>query len=459
MPINWSLVLSHLILTLAFAAGIVMLGAVLRQRRSPQSALAWIAFAILVPYVAVPLFFLLGRRKLGTPHEAHVTPARARARGTDPVEDLLCGFGVAAASAGNRVRLCTRAEATYASLMALLDQAQDSVSATFYVLHPDEIGRDVLAQLTERARAGVRVRLLLDGYGSLTTRSRHFRALREAGGQVAFFHSLLNPSVWLRANLRNHRKLVVVDDRIALAGGVNVAREYMGPDPRPDRWTDLAFVLEGPAVAAYAALARADWAYATGEPLAGDPVPEAAATEAGEGRVQVIASGPDTTEDVISAGVLQAAFSAHNRLWLATPYFIPDAGLFDAFALAARRGVDVRLLLPERSNHRLADWARGNYLRDLQGAGARVHLFRPGMMHAKALLVDRRLAMLGSANLDLRSLYLDYEVMTALYSEPDVLCVEKWMTELMQATRRGVPEAGRVQELFEGVIRLLAPLL
>jgi cardiolipin synthase A/B len=455
----WELLASHGLLVFALLLGIWMLAALLRQRRSPQSALAWIGFAVLIPYVAVPLFFLVRRRKVprrlamgalvgDRPFDPHSDRSR--------LEALLVSYGVPAATAGNQVYLCTTGEATYASLVELIGGARERIDIAIFILHPDEIGRDVLARLTQKAADGVRVRLLLDGLGSFTTWSRHVAPLRAAGGRVEYFHPPMRPSFWTRANLRNHRKIVVIDAARALAGGINMAREYMGPEPMDGRWTDLAFTVEGPAALDYLAIVESDWCYATGET---PQEPSGPADPRSGAYVQIVPSGPDVVDDALQACIVAAAFEARHRLWITTPYFVPDSELCQALCLAARRGVDVRLIVPEHSNHRIADWARGPYLRDLERSGGRILLFEKGMLHAKALLVDTALAMLGSANVDLRSLYLDYEVMMLLYGQPEAAAVATWMQGLLSECRGGIPQAGRTQEIFEGAVRLLAPLL
>lgn len=447
---------------LAFAAGFVMLGLVLRQRRSPQSALAWLTFAALLPYLGVPLFLLFGRRKVrparGTRIAASTPEPDAGGSRGGRLERLLCSYGLPPATGGNRLRLLTRGEATYAALVDLIEAARRSIAITMFILHPDPVGFDILERLTRKAGEGVRVHLLLDGIGSFTTRSAHLAALRAAGGQVAFFDPLRRPASWGRINLRNHRKIVVVDESRVLSGGINLAAEYIGPEPRTDRWTDLAFVVEGPAVRDHLDLIAADWRRATGR--SGPEPREAAPPVDGEDAwIQVVGSGPDLAEDVLPAGILETIFAARERLWLVTPYFIPDPIFSQMLSIAARRGVDVRLLVPAVSNHRVADWVRGPYIRELERSGGRVLLFEKGMLHAKALLADESLALLGSANFDTRSLYVNYEVTTIVYGSGDVSGVRAWMETLMAGSRGGLPAAGPVRELFEGTVRLLAPLL
>ena len=459
------LLLSHLSLVAGLVVATLLLGHMLRQRRPTQSTVAWMLAIVLVPYVGIPLYLLLGTRKRGGTGRRRSTVLSApdgdrSDSNRTTLEGLLRSFGIPAASGGNEFRLCGTGEQAYAALTELIDVAHASIRITLFILHPDEVGTEIIERLARRAREGVKVQLLLDGLGSFSTSARALSPLTEAGGRVAFFEPLLRLRMPRYGNLRNHRKVVVVDERIALAGGLNVAREYLGPQPDPARWRDLAFVIEGPAVAPLAELVRSDWAFATGEWTPRDPGParEARVAEPGA-RIQIVPSGPDVPDDPLRAAILTALFSARARAWVVTPYFVPDDALVGALAVAARRGVDVRLLLPERSNHRLADLSRGQYLRDLARAGARVQLYTPTMVHAKALVVDETLAMIGSANFDMRSLYFDYEVMVLAHGGTPVRETADWIAALGQHTRSELPAPGRLRELGEGLARMTAPLL
>jgi cardiolipin synthase len=385
----------------------------------------------------------------------------------DTIDRLLQSYGIPGATGDNRFTLCANGEDTYRALVELIDQAQRSIHITTFILHPDEVGTDVLRRLARRAAEGVEVRLLLDGVGSLHT-SRHFLApLVEAGGRVAFFIPVIHRPFRGRTNLRNHRKLVIVDDSRCLAGGTNIASEYIGPRPVPGRWRDLSFVLEGPAVTQCAYIFRSDWEFASGESLR---APEIAAIESTSPQsepahatdsaiVQIVPSGPDVAQDTFYDALLSMVFGAQKRIWMVTPYFIPDETLARSLVLAAHRGIDVRLIMPRTSNHRMADFARGTYLRDLQAAGAKIELYEPGMLHAKVILVDRNVAVVGSANIDMRSLFLNFEVAAYVYTAAEIAAVEAWVDDVLAHSTRGVATVGTVRDLTEGLARMLGPLL
>jgi cardiolipin synthase len=259
-----------------------------------------------------------------------------------------------------------------------------------------------------------------------------------------------------RTNMRNHRKMLIADDQRAVAGGANVAVEYMGPTPDSKRWRDLSFLLEGPAVRDYAAIFAADWRFVTGERI--DPASEPALA-AGEAVVQIAPSGPDVPGDPVYAAIVSAAFAARRRLWIVTPYFIPPEGLAGALALAAHRGVDVRVYVPDPSNHFMADLARGQPLRDAAAAGVSVIRFIGGMVHAKIVVVDDALAMVGSVNIDPRSLFLNFEANAIVYGADQVGAVANWIETLSDTTQKGVPAVSTFRDTLEGVARMLDPLL
>jgi cardiolipin synthase A/B len=306
------------------------------------------------------------------------------------------------------------------------------------------------------------VRLLIDDVGSWRLRRRTLAPLIDAGARVAFFMPVLHVPFRGRANLRNHRKLIMVDNRIALTGGMNLAWPYMGPPTMTSFWRDLAVVVEGPAIAELDALFASDWRFTTGaEP--GNPAGTAAlspeTTRVDSVTAQVVASGPDVPGDPLYESLLALIFSARQRIWIVTPYFVPDEMLSRALSLAARRGVDVRLIVPFRSNHKSADLARASYLRDLHNAGGRVLLYTPEMLHAKVIIFDDQLAVIGSANMDMRSLFLNYEVSLFVWSPAQVEQVAAWARGLMAHTERDLPTPSWPLELAENVVRLLSPLL
>jgi cardiolipin synthase len=287
------------------------------------------------------------------------------------------------------------------------------------------------------------------------TKRNFLQPIVDAGGKVAFFNPVLKSPFHGRANLRNHRKMLVIDEKRVMAGGTNIAIEYIGPTPIPNRWKDLSFILEGPAVKHYSSIFVSDWEYVTKENL--DRI-ENTFEKKGDSTVQIVPSGPDVPGDPMYDMILTATFSARKSIWIVTPYFVPDETLGQALSLAAHRGIDLRIIVPEKSNHRLTDLARGTYLRDIQQAGGNIYLYSK-MVHAKTMIVDNLVASIGSANMDMRSLFLNYEISMLTYSNQEILNTKKWIENLMMNSKIGVPEIGRLRNIAEGVVRIIAPLL
>jgi cardiolipin synthase A/B len=454
---------SELLTVLGFALALVLLAHLLKQQRSPTSTIAWLLTILLLPYVGVPLYLMFGGRKIrrmAGRKEPVYRPGRGShgGEGRGPVERVLRSYGVPEPTAGNRVSLARDGQEAYRQLLRLIDEAERTIHITTYILGRDAVGEAIVERLARRAAGGVEVRLLLDSLGSWWVRRRRLAPLLDAGGRVAWFMPVIHWPFRGRANLRNHRKIVVVDDRQALAGGMNLAEEYMGPTPLPSRWRDLSVVVSGPAARDLGDLFRSDWKFATGEELPADAPPPA--REGHDGApVQVVASGPDVPGDPLYESMVSAIFAARRRVWVVTPYFIPDETLVRALDLAARRGTDVRLVVPARSNKLMADLARTSYIRQVHDAGGRALLYQPGMVHAKAVVVDDDLAIVGSANMDMRSLFLNYEVALFLVSPPEVEGTASYVETLMADCVTRLPARNRVTELAEDVVRLLSPLL
>jgi cardiolipin synthase len=460
----------HLASVVGFLLALLMLGRELRLRRAPSFTFAWLLAMVLVPYAGVPLYILLGgrKRRMRAASKKRVYPtASPVGPATSPMDRLLDGMGVPPASQNQRLTLLASGEEAFAALLDLIDRAERRIHIATFILGGDEVGDAVLAHLTERARHGVEVRLLIDGLFAYRPHHRGLAELRRAGGRTAEFMPLLHMPLRGRGNLRNHRKLAVADDTRAIIGGMNLAEEYMGPRPLATRWKDVGLLIEGGAPADLDALFHEDWSFASGETL--PLLPE------GEGRqdaktprserdlagipVRVVASGPDVATDTLYDAILFGLFSATSRIWIATPYFVPDESLVRALSLACRRGIDVRIVVPTPSNHPVTDLAGAPYLRDLEKDGAKVRPYVNGMLHAKVIVIDETVAMVGSANFDMRSLFLNYEVMALLYDKAQIDQMAAWFEAVLPTCAPSLKKAGRVRTMLEDVARLLGPLV
>jgi cardiolipin synthase len=462
--------LQYFLTALSFLFALVLIARMLRERRSPSSTLAWLFVMVFIPYVGIPLYLLLGIRKikkfsaikavLYSPVSSREVSHAAHAAMV-PIERLLLASGVPAKTPDNDLEVLGTGERAYAALVQALEGARHEIYIATFILGSDAVGESVLGILERKARAGVRVRLLLDGLGSFWVSHARLRAFRRAGCESVYFLPLIHIPFFGHSNLRNHRKIVVVDGREAIIGGMNLATEYLGPVPSPERWVDLAVRVRGPAVRDFLQIFKADWQFAAGEKLPEVENPQAARGIARGAVAQVLASGPDIVGDPLYDSIATAVFSAQKRIWIATPYFIPDETLAKSLELAAKRGVDVRLFMPRKSNHFLADLCRGSYIRQLERAGGKIFLYGKSMMHAKLLIVDEAYSIVGSANLDMRSLFLNYEVGLLLYSQPAIEKMSEWCENLearCELSEHRSKESWK-DAILEGVARVFSPIL
>jgi cardiolipin synthase len=446
---------AHLATVVAVMLVVPFLARILRERRPQGSTLAWMLVVIAVPYVGIPLYLVLGPRKVARGGGKQLYSGREETQSAvEPdVARLLCADGIRLPRPGTDVTLLRSGEAAFEALLALIGSAKRSIRISTFILGGDATGDAIVAKLTERAASGVEVELLLDGLFVFRAHRARLAELRRAGGKVATFAPMIHLPFRGSDNLRNHRKSAIFDDEAAIVGGMNLAEEYMGPAPLASRWCDLCALVRGPAVVDIAEVFVADWAFATGERLDRGRASE----RRGDALVQVVPSGPDSARDSFYEAILSACYAAKRRVWIATPYFVPDDALTRALSAASRRGVDVRVLVPLRSNHRVADLAGGASLRWVERAGGRVATF-PRMLHAKAVVIDDGIGVVGSANFDMRSLFLDYELSMFLYSEREVSALAEWFVETDRACG-SLPEATALRTLGEDIGRLLAPLV
>lgn len=436
-----------------------------RQRRHPSAAIAWVVSLALLPYLALPLYLLFGSRKIRRNlllRHATVLPLTGRRLNTPAAnfQQLAAAMGVPAASPYQPLRIHENGQQALQALREVMQGSTRTLDLCTFLLGRDALGDEIASMLMRQAQTGVRVRLLIDGVGVYLGGRPDLKRLSAAGVQVARFVSPLRSPLPGRTNLRNHRKMVIADGERLWTGGRNLAAEYFVGDllaKHPQApWTDLSFDLAGGLARQAQGQFDLDWAFATQSPQRSATETRTPPIDAGLAQAQFIASGPDQADDTLHALLVSSCFTAQSRILAITPYFVPDAALLMALTLAARRGVAVDLVLPRRSNHRLADMARHAALRELSAAGARVWL-TPGMMHAKAIIVDDELALAGSANIDERSLFLNYEMMVAFFDPTDVQRFAHWIDhQRMGAIPYRSQPPGILRGLAEGSIRLLA---
>jgi cardiolipin synthase len=443
-------------------------GWIVLQKREPVATLSWLMGLALLPYVGFIVYHYLGPQRIQR-HRLR----RARSRTTqlpattaeDEIARELARLGAAttglAPTTATDVRMLVDGGSKYAALLVDVAAAGDTIDLEYYIFLPDRTGTALRDALVERARAGVRVRLLLDAMGSGRMSRKFLAPLLEAGGQFAWFHPMRFGRFWRRPwlNLRTHRKIVVIDGRIAYTGGINVTDEE-DERLRADAYRDLHLRLEGEVARALQVVFVEDWSYATGAPpVLPPPMP---GTEPGSYPVQVLSSGPDSQWEAIHRVNVAAIHGAERRVWLTTPYFVPGEAAMMALTSAALAGLDVRLLVPKHSDSRVVTYAARSYFDDLLAAGVRIYEYGPRMLHSKTLLVDDHLAIIGSANFDHRSFRLNFEVSLLFHDT-------RLASELERTIELDLAHSPRVRDdrarplwrvrLPEAIARLVSPLL
>jgi cardiolipin synthase len=429
---------------------------VMRARVSPAYLLLWGPLAWVFPLSTALLHFVFGGRKHSALADAKKEVNRVAWRlGDEP------DFG------GNRFRLLGDRDGrdTLEELRRQIIGAKRRISLSTYILSDDAVGREVVSLLTARAKEGIEVRLLVDAIGSFGIPLRLCRPLRRAGGKVARFNPALPTQGKGSANWRNHRKIAVFDGTFAVIGGQNLGLRYMGDKPSSRRFRDCSFLIEGPTAAAIERVFIADWCQATDEtPMTFATLLRERSPHVGQARIEVVSSGPDCEGDPLWEAYVKLFSNCKRSITVVTPYFVPDHTLFTLLVTAAHAGRHVRIMVPRRSDHRLLDLARRWYLRTLREAGAEILFFKPDVLHAKLVIVDEAQLVVGSANLDMRSLFLNYEI-GAVVRDPVAVAevgalIAGWETESTRFTedlyRRSRTLTGR---LIEAVAKVISPLL
>ncbi len=486
MNVDVSLLIGLAVLLLQL---VTIFGFVLLERRQPAATMAWVLALFLLPLLGVLLYLTFGvkrlarRRREGRHLKARIDavlmkheyvrkargvedPALGDAR-TQILTQLARNLEGPPPSAGNRCDLLINAAATYRSMIHAIEGARDHVHVLFYIIQPDETGRALRDRLAATARRGVQVRVLCDAVGSIALPGDFWDPLVEAGGQAAYYapvNLLYRLRRRDRIDYRNHRKIVIADGRVGYTGGINVGREYLGLNPEVGHWRDTHVRIEGPAALALQGTFAEDWLATTGELLDEPRYYPEPPLDAEEGSVvQVVDSGPDRTWSPLHQLFFQAFTLARKRIWVTSPYFIPDAVIEQALVTAALRGVDVRLLVPSRSDSRLVDFASRAYYPNLLQAGVRIFEYARGFVHAKSLLVDDWVATVGSANMDTRSFHLSYELNVMVFDSAFTRELSRVFLDDLRDAREIDLESqrrlGYFRRIAQAVAQLWSPLL
>lgn len=455
-------------------SGFILIIHALFRKHSPQGTIAWVLGMALLPGITVPLYLILGAARI----RRHTSMRKGREniqkflrqhgawnppQGT--LEKTLCNCTGYAPCSGNKVSILKDGNNTYLDLLRAISNARQSILVEFFIIRNDRVGNTLREALEERARAGVQVCIIYDEVGSHKLPAGYLRSLKRAGVQVASFNGR---RFWLssilRINYRNHRKLVIIDNSLAYLGSLNIGLEYTRSPHRP-YWRDTFVSLRGPIVTQCQLSFLDDWQRATGTtPDTPETSGSAPAQQPEKQQCQLVPSGPDDHPmNTWQLLLLQLASLAQQRLWLASPYFVPSEAVKEALCAAAMRGVDVRILIPERGDNRAAELAMLTFIPDMLSCGVHMLAYTPGFLHEKVCIMDSSTCSIGTANLDERSLRLNFELTLLMEDTASTAGVSAMLEQDMSASLAITParwyKAPWMIRLLANCCRLLSPAL
>ncbi|QQK74856.1 cardiolipin synthase [Salicibibacter cibarius] len=467
----------------AIFAGII----VFMERRDVHATWAWLLILVFIPYLGFILYMVLGqnltRKRLF--HWDGIEKIGLKDLINEQLSDMkhdrfdfqnetssnhrhlismLLRSNDAVLTQDNHIDVFTDGVDKFSQLLADIAEAKDHIHLQYYIFRNDTLGKRVINLLTEKAREGVQVRVLYDDMGSRKLHPRHFQTLTEAGGEVGVFFPSRIPYVNSRLNYRNHRKIVVIDGKTAYVGGFNVGDEYLGHNRRMGYWRDSHLRMRGSSVKALQTRFILDWNQASQDKtIHYEPHYFPDMPPQGEFSTQIVSSGPDTKWEEIKNGYIKMITSARDSVFIQTPYFIPDASLLDALRIAALAGKDVRIMIPNKPDHPFVYWATYSHMGELLNSGARFFIYDAGFIHSKMLVVDRSVGTIGTANIDVRSFRLNFEVNAFMYNDD----LGEKMASIFEAdqalssemTPQRYQERGMWVRFKESIARLLSPIL
>lgn len=467
------------LLLISFLQVILIGKVILLDNRAPGETIRWFCILGVLPVLGYIIYIIFGRNSRHLFRGKHIPDNRliqtVRQQSADKNGDisqltdshhklanLLLHSGFAPITLHNQVDVLLNGGEKFQALFNALEGADHHIHLSYYIFKDDEIGEDVLKILARKVSEGVEVRVLLDGMGSMSLSGGFIRSMRQAGIQAQWFFPIRFPYLTSRLNLRYHRKIVVVDGRTGFMGGLNIGDEYLSRDSKLGFWRDTHLKMEGEAVHTLQAVFLNDWYYVTHQEVTGTRYfPQAFPSQVMP--VQIVGGGPDSNWASILHGYFKAITMAENSVSIETPYFIPDESLMMALKTAALSGLNVRLIVQGIPEYQITYWAMHSYFEELLQTGIKIYKYMKGTLHAKIFFIDNQLASVGSANMDLRSFFLDFEICAFVY---DQALVEKLKLDFEQDINESIElvlktfQARPVYERFkESSARLFSSVL
>ncbi|MGO4889270.1 cardiolipin synthase [Anaerobacillus sp. MEB173] len=457
------------------------------ERKDASATWAWILILFFIPFLGFIFYLFLGQnlskkrlfdlevyRKIGIEgliaaqiKEIKNVEYKFETITTKKYRDLIYMHLInndALLTNGNEVNIFTDGRKKFDSLLEDIRQAKSFIHIQYYIVRNDGLGKQIIDTLVEKAKEGVKVRVLYDDLGSRKLRRRDFAELVGAGGEVGVFFPSKLALINLRLNYRNHRKLVNIDGQIGYIGGFNVGDEYLGLSEKFGYWRDTHLRIRGPAVDAIQARFILDWNHASKRYFINYDAryfPKKVST--GKAAMQIVSSGPDSEWEQVKNGYIYMIMSAKKSVYIQTPYFIPDQSLLDALRIAVLSGKDVRIMIPDKPDHPFIYWATLSHVGELLKTGAKVYIYENGFMHAKTIVIDETINSVGTANIDMRSFKLNFEVNAFIYDIETSIALARYFKEDMkyctELTQELYDQRSKYIRFKESISRLLSPVL
>ena len=465
---------------------IIVIGFIIHEKRDPVKALAWITVIALIPIVGIILYILFGRnhrkekmfnlKEIKDLEQFDKISRDQVAAISDPdavlppmieeyrnIVTLLLNNNKAPLTMNNRITVLNNGKATFAAILEALKAAKSSINIEYYIFENDRIGGKVAKILKDKARAGVEVRFIYDDVGSWGLSPKFLRELRKAGVEVRCFQPVVFPWLTSKINYRNHRKILVVDGEVAFTGGINIADRYLVRRGKNGMWRDTHLQLQGESVGMLQVVFATDWYFLNKKELLDDakffPTPK----DYGECPVQIATSGPDSDWAAIMQAFFSAITHARDHIYISSPYFLPNQAILTSLKVAALGGIDVRVMIPSRSDSKIVYWATRSYISELMDAGIKIYFYRRGFNHSKVIMIDSKFSSVGTANMDVRSFEDNFEVSAIMYDTRIAEELENsFLDDLRHSkliTRKEWDKRSDVHSIYESFARLLSPLL
>ncbi|CAM5206585.1 Cardiolipin synthase OS=Ureibacillus acetophenoni OX=614649 GN=SAMN05877842_111131 PE=3 SV=1 [Ureibacillus acetophenoni] len=469
------------ILNLTFAVTVIFL-----ERKNASSAWAWILVLFFLPFLGFVLYLLLGRqlrkkhlfrwdgqKDIGIDklinYQINAIEEDSLELRNQYVEEYksLIHMNLKTSNSvltqDNHVQIFTDGAEKFESLIEDISSAKDHIHIQYYIFKLDQLGQRILTVLKRKMKQGVNVRILYDEMGSRGLKKRQFKELIDLGGEVEVFFPSVLPLFNPRLNFRNHRKIVIIDGRIGYIGGFNVGDEYLGLNKKFGYWRDTHLKIEGSSVHPLQTRFLLDWNQASNNNIDYSEKYFPAIPQKGDVAIQIVSSGPDADWPTIKNGYLKLLMSAKRYIYIQTPYFIPDSSFLNAVEVAILSGIDVRIMIPNKPDHMFVYWATYSYVGELLKAGAKVYIYEKGFIHAKMIVIDDEASTVGTANIDVRSFSLNFEVNAFIYnrtiSHELAEIFERDIFDCSELTLEQYNNRSNTIKFKESVSRLLTPIL